>query len=305
MKRKKKKRQKYAQANEHTKGIQISISLSKGMLVDPYFLKGERFYKIRVVLRYLEPFLVLGLFISFFLPLLSLNRLSMSAYDLVRLDNFTTELSLLVLIPILSFCVIFISKFDKLKFFLSIFLGLLSFLLIEILIDKLKFDFLFHGFFMTLFFSILLIILPLYKIFNKETLLNKKKIAFNSKLLKPWLAFGLFASFFLPWLHVDTSYLSGFNLLLDENYREEYGIISTIPIFSMLLIGCYKFSMKLKLISFLTGITPYVMILILTYILEKNLLIYLSVGAYISLLFGLGLVFLSLRNSVKKFKYFF
>ena len=159
-------------------------------------------------------------------------------------------------------------------------------------------DFL-YGFYIYLFLSILLIFLPLYKIFNKTTLLNKKKIAFNSKLLKPWLAFGLLASFFLPWLNFNLFYMSPYALLIDKNYGEKYWFLLFIPFFSIMLLLCYRFSLKIKVLSFLTGISPYIGVLLVSLNSDRILLNILCLGAYISLLLGAGLIFLSVRRNLK------
>jgi hypothetical protein len=299
-----KNKQECAQPDEYIKGVQISISLSRNMLTDPYFVNGEYFYKIRMVLRYLEPLLALGIIISFFLSWIIMDSMPMSAYELVKLDSFTSKFSLLILIPFSAFFLMFLSKYHKFKFVVSMVVGLLPFLLILFLMDDVKFEKLelqdfFHGLYICIFFSVLLIVSPLYKIFKKTSLLNKKKIAFNSKLLKPWLAFGLVGLFFLPWLNLNFSYLSGYDLLLDESYRETYWFFVIIPLFSSMLVVYYRFNMKLKVMSFLTGSTPYVILVTIFIVSDINLLVILSLGAYISLLLGAGLIFLSLRYSIK------
>jgi hypothetical protein len=295
------KKKEYLEASEYAKGVQISLSLSRNMIEDPYFVNGERFYKMRITLRYLESALALGVFFSFFLPW---TAKYLSAYELLKLDNFESILSLIFVIPFFSLLLMFSSKFHKIQSFLSIIFGLFSFLLIKILMNTGKFEEIpfvnfSHGFYIYLFLSILLIVLPIYKIFKETTLLNKKKIAFNSKLLKPWLAFGLFSSFFLPWLNFEFSYLSAYALLLDETYRERYWFLMFIPLLSIILFLYSRFNLKLKVISFLTGITSYLAILFGMSRTDEDFLTLLSLGAYISLLLGAGLIFLSLRKIIK------
>jgi len=255
--RKKISKEKYLEPDEYVKGVQISISLSKNMPIDPYFVKGEYFYKMRVVLGYLEPILALGMLISFFLPWISIDSIHMSAYELLRVDNY------------------------------------------DEIFDQLRLEALLYGFYICFLLSVLLIVLPLYKIFNETSLLNRKKIAFNSKLLKPWLAFGLLGAFFLPWFNFDFFYLSGYALLLNEAYTESYWFIILIPIFSIILLVNYRFNMKLKVMSFLTGITPYGVLIMGAIASDESSLRMLNIGAYISLLLGAGLIFLSLRFHVK------
>jgi len=292
-----KKKEASVEANRYAKGVQISISLSKNMPIDPYFINGERFYKMRITLRYLEPLLALGILVSFFLPWTA-NYLS--AYELLKLDNFKSTLSFVAIIPLFSLLLMFLSKFSKLQSFLSIIFGSFSVLLIKILINSEKFGEITsikfsYGFYIYLFLSILLIVFPLYKIFNKTTLLNKKRIAFNSRLLKPWLAFGLLGSFFIPWLKFNFFYLSGYELLLNEAYRKNYWFLLFIPLLSIIVFINFRFKFKLKIVSFLLGITPYLVVLFGISTYDNFLLTSLSLGAYISLLLGAGLLFLSLR----------
>lgn len=300
----KKNKKEFLETNEYAKGIQISLSFSKSMFEDPYLVHGEHFYKIRITLRYLEPLLALGILISFFLPWLSRELIPLSAYELVKLDNFESTFSFFILLPLLALFLIFTSKFFKLKTFFSLMLGFFPFLLIMLLSYDEKFELLeveafLYGFYIYLFLSILLIFFTLYKNFSKTTLLNKKKIAFNSKLLKPWLAFGLLTSFFLPWLSFNWFYLSAYDLLLDENYGKRYWFLLVIPFFSIILLLSYKFNLKLKALSFLAGMSPYLVVLLVWLNSDRNLLNMLCLGAYISLLLGAGLIFLSIHNRLK------
>lgn len=251
----------YLDADEYVKGVQISISLSKNMLEDPYFVNGEHFYKMRIVLKYLEPLLALGIISSFFLPWVHMDSMDTSLYELLKLENFGFIQSLLLTMPLINFL---------------------------------------YGFYICLFLSALLIVVPLYKMFNKESLLNKKKIAFNSKLLKPWLAFGLLGSFFLPWINVSSTYLSGYELLLDETYRKVYWFFILVPLSSIMLVIYYRFTMKIKVLSFLTGITPYLVIVLSFIFSNESLFVMLSLGAYVSLCLGGMLIWLSLRYQIKK-----
>ena len=294
------------EANRYAKGVQISIVFSKNMLIDPYFVNGERFYKMRVTLRYLEPLLALGILCSFFLPWTA-NHLS--AYALVKLDSFKSTLSLMTIIPLFSLLLIFLSRFSRLQTILSIVFGLFSFFVINILmhsekLEKLSFVNFSHGFYLYLFFSILLTLLPLYKRVNKTTLLNKKRIAFNSKLLKPWLAFGLLGAFFLPWLKFQFAYLSGYALLADEAYRGSYWFLLSIPLLSIILLINLRFKFRVKVVSFLLGISPYCAILFGVSSDDKFCLSALSLGAYLSLLLGAGLLFLSLQKTLKNNHWF-
>jgi len=294
------------EANRYAKGVQISIAFSKNMLIDPYFVNGERFYKMRVTLRYLEPLLALGILCSFFLPWTA-NHLS--AYALVKLDDFKSTLSLIAMIPLFSLLLIFLSKFSRLQTVLSIILGLFSFFVINILmhgekLEKVSFINFSHGFYIYLFFSILLTALPLYKTVNKTTLLNKKRIAFNSKLLKPWLAFGLLGAFFLPWLKFQFTYLSGYELLLDEAYRGSYWFLFFIPFLSIILLINLRFKFRVKVVSFLLGISPYGAIFLGMSAYDKFCLSSLTLGAYLSLLLGTGLLFLSLQKMLKNNHWF-
>lgn len=296
-----KSKKEYLDSTKNAKGIQISISLSRNIPTDPYFVNGEHFYKMRMVLGYLEPLLALGMIISFFLPWINITLMYISPYELVKVDNFESKLSFLLLIPSLALFLIFLSKFNNFKTFVSIVLGTSPFLLILFLMDnekfeKLELEVLVYGFYICMLFSILLIILPLYKMINETTLLNKKKIAFNSKLLKPWLAFGLLGSLSLPWLNFNFFYLNGYTLLLDGTYSEKYWFVVFIPIFSIILLASYRFNMKLKVMSFLTGITPYIVAIFILF--KEKLLDVLSFGAYTSMLLGAGLIFLSLQGSI-------
>ena len=300
-----KKKKKYLETNEYAKGIQISLSFSKNMFEDPYLVNGEHFYKIRITLRYLEPLLALGVLISFFLPWFNHGLMHSSAYELLKLDNFESIRSFFFFLPLLALFIVFLSKLYKLKTLLSLILGFFPFIFIMILsysekLELLELEDFLYGFYIYLFLSILLIFLPLYKIFNKTTLLNKKKIAFNSKLLKPWLAFGLLASFFLPWLNFNLFYMSPYALLIDENYGEKYWFLLFIPFLSVVLLLCYKFNLKLKILSFLTGISTYIAVFLVFLSTDKNLLNILCLGSYISLLLGAGLIFLSMRINLKK-----
>ena len=225
-----------------------------------------------------------------------------SAYELLKLDNFESILSFFFFFPLLALFVVFLSKFKTL---FSLILGFFPFIFIMILsysekLELLELEDFLYGFYIYLFLSILLIFLPLYKIFNKTTLLNKKKIAFNSKLLKPWLAFGLLASFFLPWLNFNLFYMSPYALLIDENYGEKYWFLLFTPFLSVVLLLCYKFNLKLKTLSFLTGISTYIAVFLVFLSTDKNLLNVLCLGSYISLLLGAGLIFLSMRINLKK-----
>ena len=294
------------EANRYAKGVQISIAFSKNMLIDPYFVNGERFYKMRVTLRYLEPLLALGILCSFFLPWTA-NHLS--AYELVKLDNFKSTLSLMALIPLFSLLLIFLSKFFRIQTILSILFGLFSFFVINILmhgekLEKVSLINFSHGFYIYLFFSLLLIVLPLYKTVNKTTLLNKKRIAFNSKLLKPWLAFGLLGTFFLPWLKFQSTYLSGCELLLDEAYRGSYWFVLFIPLFSIVLLINLRFKFRVKVVSFLLGISPYCVTIFGLLAYDECCLSSLNLGAYLSLLLGTGLLFLSLQKTLKNNHWF-
>jgi len=247
-------------ADEYVKGVQISISLLRNMPEDHYFVNGERFYKMRITLKYLEPFLALGIISSFFLPWINMSSMPISFYELLKLENFEFIQSLFLTIPLTAFCYVF---------------------------------------YMCLFFSVLLIFLPLYKILYKETVLNRKKIAFNSKLLKPWLAFGLFGSFFLPWFNFNFVYLNGYEILLDKHYREEYWFVVLVPFFAVILAIHYRFNMKIKSISLLAGITPYITLGFMTMILEERFFKVFDIGAYFALCMGTVLIFLSLRSQIK------
>ena len=149
---------------------------------------------------------------------------------------------------------------------------------------------------MATFLLLFLVILSSYKIFNKETLLHKKKIAINSRVLKPWLAFAMLLSFSFPYFYLDGVYRSAYTLLLERDYSVEYWSLGAVLIFALLLMLFYKLNIKIKLLSFLTATLVYLLFFRMIFIFGKEVISIFSMGFYLSLFLGSWLLFLSLRS---------
>ena len=264
---------------------------------DPYLIRGEQFYKIRLHLRYLETLIAGGVFVSFFAPWIKSPLDSTSLYEFLSLQKgFSVDL-LLLAIPLFSWITIFLVN-HRVKSWLSLLFGVLMLSLLWFFqtIKIFQLENLLWGGYMATFLLLFLVILSSYKIFNKETLLHKKKIAINSRVLKPWLAFAMLLSFSFPYFYLDGVYRSAYALLLERKYSVEYWSLGAVFISALLLMLFYKLNMKIKLLSFLTAILVYLLFFRMIFIFGKEVISIFSIGFYFSLFLGSWLLFLSLRS---------
>jgi len=293
------------QEDEHFNGVQIVLHLPKNMPEDPYSSNGEKFIRIDFIPKYIESILAIGVLVSFFLPWVRGCFLELSPCDLLLVDGFKSKYSLLLLIPILSILLIFLSKYKKIKSFVALFLGFSPFLLLFLLLPSRSFEIadmkkLSDGFYLFSIFSIFLIVPALYRIFNQRIYIDRREIAVSSKTLKFWLALGILGTFFLPWFQVSSFSLSGYELLMDENYRKIYWFIGVIPLNAIGLALNYKFNQKVKYMAFLTGVMPFIVLSFGFLLLDINLFMILSFGAYITLFLGIILILFSIKTNKKK-----
>ena len=259
---------------------------------DPYCIKGEQFYKIRLHLRYLESLVAGGIFLSFFAPWMQTPFGSISLYNFIALKRgFSVELLLLV-IPLFSLSIVFLANY-RFKSWLSLLFGVL---MLSLLWSLHQIENLLWGGYMNSFLLLFLVILSGYKTMNKETLLHKKKIAINSRVLKPWLALAMLLSFSFPYFYLDGVYRSAYAILLERDYGAKYWFLGTVPIASLLLILFYTLNLKIKQLSFLTGALVYMVFFRMVYIFGKEAISLFSLGFYLSLFLSTWLLFLSLRK---------
>jgi len=295
----------HIQADEHLNGVQIVLHLPKNMPEDPYSSNGEKFLRMDFIPKYIESILAIGVLISFFIPWVRGCFFELTPYDLLLVNGFKSKYSLLLLIPILAVLLMFLSKHRKIKSFVALFLGLIPFLLLFFLLPNRSFEIvnmkeLSDGFYLFSVFSIFLIVPALYRIFNQRIYIDRREMAVSSKTLKFWLALGILGTFFLPWLEISSFPLSGYELLVYENYRKVYWFIGVIPFTAIILAFNYKFNQKVKGMAFMTGVIPFIVLGFGSLLLHINLFLILSFGAYLTLFLGIILILFSIKTNNKK-----
>ena len=298
-------KKRHIQTDEHLNGLQIMLHLPKNIPEDPYLSNGEKFFRIDFAPKYIEMVLAIGVFVSFFLPWISTSFGQIFPYELLVSDTFKSKFSLLIFMPMSAILLMFLSKHKKIKSFVALFVGLTPFLFILFLVFERSFEIsdiknFSNGFYFFSLFSIFLVVPAIYRIFNKRIYIDRREMSVSSKTLKFWLAFGMLGSFFLPWFTIMSSSLSGYELFMNEQYREVYWFIGVIPFLAIILAFNYKLNKKVKSMAFFTGMTPYVVLGFGSLFLHINLFMLLSLGAYITLFLGIILISLSLQTNRKK-----
>ena len=106
-------------------------------------------------------------------------------------------------------------------------------------------------------------------------------------------ALGLGVSFFLPWAQFWGANLSGFDL---QKMGDEQRLLWLIPIFCVItiLVGITKRSQKI--VGEIAGVLPFLAGAYWYYKLHNDLFHILTFGAYLSLICGAALIFLSRKT---------
>jgi hypothetical protein len=103
-------------------------------------------------------------------------------------------------------------------------------------------------------------------------------------------AMGLAASFFLPWAQIFGRNISGFDLQKMGNGQQ---LLWAIPVFCVItIIACLTKSGR-QLAGISTGLLPFLVGIYWYSKFGNDMFQILSFGAYLSLIFGLGLIILS------------
>lgn len=106
-------------------------------------------------------------------------------------------------------------------------------------------------------------------------------------------AVGLLICFFLPWSNVILGNLSGFRLVAEGGGK--FVLLWSIPIFSALTIFAGITQRHQRIAALLTGALPLCVLAYSLHQIGSELLQFLGLGAWLSLVFGLALLILPHR----------
>lgn len=258
---------------DYSKGVEIILQIPKEFSVSN---DSENFFKIRVSMYYLQIVLLIGIMFS-------------SSIQWLLNDELSIEALLHLIVPFFALLLLLFNIFFALNNTLSFIVGL--FFLIASFILSLP-----EALYGVYTFSILLMILSLYRKFYRDNNINKTaKVLIGSRMLMAWAALSIIGVYLLSCL-----FWKDYLISMDISYLERYWFVLLPFIFALLLLILFIFKLKIKAMAFLTGFSIYVLFVLLL-INFPNYLFYENISMYVIVLFGTLLLWLSLRKNMKVF----
>lgn len=108
------------------------------------------------------------------------------------------------------------------------------------------------------------------------------------------LALGLLFAFFLPWVKLFFFKGSGYDVGIHLSGKAQ--VVWLFPVMAVAVIGAAIQNIRTSLICLIAGALPYVALAWGASRLKSDVFRVLTIGAYVSLLFGAGLLLVGLRS---------